>query len=255
MNRGYVKNWRKSLDSPLFRKPNVWHFWDYCRLKATHKKFTTIIGNQAIDLMPGQFIFGHRIAAQETGLTIRQIRTSIELLKRCENLTIKTTNKYSIITIVNWDIYQSPEIENDTLSDTQLANKRQHTRTKEHKNIKDPSLISEDIIKLQERYSDQELINQAFQAISSTRKTKRITDTVKLKILNSWNSFPIDQVQAGIKTYLEKEYFKQPGKDEKYLLGIIRNTEAPEIKGSPAFKSTGSKALDDYYRQSAEAGK
>lgn len=217
-----------------------------------------MVGAQRINLQPGQFIFGRLIAAKETGLTERQIRTCLALLRKLEFLTIKTTNKFSIITIINWHIYQMSETGNDQQSDQHVTSKRPQTRTKEQKNIKDPSLISGNIIELQSRYTDQELINQAFQAISSTRKTKRIADSVKARILSSWNCFPANQVQAGIRTYLEKEYFKQEGKDEKYLLGIIRKTS--EMK-SPEFRPSGSRShvLEAYKRGDikiiAEAGK
>lgn len=135
MNRGYVRTWRKVLDSGWLKNHKLWAFWSWCLLKATHKEFDAIVGLQVVHLMPGQFIFGRTKAAQETGLTEREIRTIIDCLKKCGNMTIKTTNKYSIITIVNWTTYQSEAIENDQLNDQPLTNKGPHTKTKEHKNI------------------------------------------------------------------------------------------------------------------------
>ena len=44
-----------------------------------------------------------------------------------KNETIKSTNKFSIITICNWDTYQSQDLENDQLNDQQLTNKRPTT--------------------------------------------------------------------------------------------------------------------------------
>lgn len=161
-----------------------------------------------------------------------------------------------LIFVVNYDTYQDSK--NYRGMDRGRPSDEQGQIYKGIKNVlkkKNPRDFSNEISVLLERYSDQQIINQAFQAISFTRKRNRIAESVKVKILNSWDSFPVNQVQAGIKTYLEKEYFKQQGKDEKYLLGIIRNTQIPEIKGAPVCRSTGSKALDDYYRQSAEAGK
>ncbi|OGP83502.1 MAG: hypothetical protein A2V87_11370 [Deltaproteobacteria bacterium RBG_16_58_17] len=113
---------------------------------------------------------------------------------------------------------------------------------------KNPCDFSAEIFLLLERYPDQETINQAFQAISSTRKSSRIADTVKLSILRSWKRHPVESVMEGIKTYVEKGYHNQ-GKPEKYLLGIIRNLK-PEasITGGQVRKSTGSHALDEHYR-------
>ncbi len=139
MNRGYVKLWRKSNDAGWIKNHKLWAFWTWCLMKATHKEFDAIVGLQVIHLMPGQFIFGLKKASVETGLTIREIRTILEFLKKAGNLTIKTTNKFSIISIINWPIYQSMESENDTQNDKPLANKGQHTRIKEQKNNISPS--------------------------------------------------------------------------------------------------------------------
>ena len=78
-------------------------------------------------------IFGRRIAAEETGLTERQIRTALQSLRNLKILTIKTTNKFSIITIINWNTYQAPETENDQQNDQHATSNRPHTRTEEHK--------------------------------------------------------------------------------------------------------------------------
>ncbi len=133
MNRGYVRLWRKSLDAGWIRNHKLWAFWTYCLMKASHQEYDAIVGLQVIRLMPGQFIFGLKRAAEETGLSVREIRTILEFLKKAENLTIKTTNKFSIITIVNWPIYQGDATGNDTQNDKPRANKGQHTNTETHK--------------------------------------------------------------------------------------------------------------------------
>ncbi|OPY73136.1 MAG: hypothetical protein A4E63_01024 [Syntrophorhabdus sp. PtaU1.Bin050] len=134
MNRGYVRLWRKSLDAGWIRNHKLWVFWSYCLLKASYKEYDAIVGLQIVHLSPGQFVFGLKKASQETGLTIREIRTILDFLKKAGNLTIKTTNKFSIISIVNWHTYQPQEDENDTQNDKQVANKGQHTRSIEVKN-------------------------------------------------------------------------------------------------------------------------
>lgn len=252
MNRGYIRTWRKVLDSGWLKNHKLWVFWSYCLLKASHKEFDAIIGLQVVHLMPGQYIFGLRKASSETGLTIREIRTILDFLRKAGNLTIKTTNKFSVISIINWHIYQTEDSKNDTLNDKPLANKGQHTKTKEHKNKKTPENIFSQISFLKEKYSDQNLIKQCFKAISQTRKSNRIFDSVKLNILQQWDKYPADQVIAGIRIYLEKNYAAE-GRDEKYLLGIIRRnskqTPAPNTTRGKVMKSTGSHALDEHYRQ------
>jgi hypothetical protein len=86
-------------------------------MKATYKEHEVLVGYQKVLLQPGQFVFGRKVASKETRLSERTIRTCLEKLKSMQNLTIKTTNKFSIISIVNWDNYQ-----NETTSKT--TNKR-----------------------------------------------------------------------------------------------------------------------------------
>jgi len=133
MNRGYVRLWRKSLDAGWLKKHELWVFWSYCLLKASHKAFTAIVGCQKVDLLPGQFVMGRRKASEETGLTEREIRTCLDLLKKWQNVTSKTTNKYTLITVINWNVYQSDGLENDQQYDQLPTRNRPHTRTEEHK--------------------------------------------------------------------------------------------------------------------------
>ncbi|MBN2178229.1 MAG: conserved phage C-terminal domain-containing protein [Deltaproteobacteria bacterium] len=128
MNRGWIKLYRRSLDSGILRNHNVWVLFTYCLLKASHKQRKAIIGNQEIILEPGQFIFGRRVAARETGLSEREVRTGLDILKNWKILTIKTTNRFSVITIVNWGTYQGGESEDDPQNDQQPANKVPQTR-------------------------------------------------------------------------------------------------------------------------------
>lgn len=249
MNQGYVRLWRKSLDAGWIKNHKLWAFWTYCLMKASHKEHDAIVGLQIVHLMPGQFIFGRRQASKETGLSERETRTIVELLKKCGNLTIKTTNKFSIITVVNWHIYQSADTGSDPLNDQQPTNKRPHTRMNEWLKLT-PAEISSQISVLKERYQDQETIDQAFQAIASTRKSNRIADSVRLAILQEWERYPVESIMSGVKTYLDKSYHHQD-KNEKYLLGIIRNCSGTVNKDVPegkVMKSTGSPLYDEHHR-------
>jgi hypothetical protein len=133
MNRGYVRLWRRSLDAGWIKNPKLWAFWCYCLMRATHKEYDAVVGLQTVHLKPGQLIFGRRRTASETGLTEREIRTILTFLTKSGNLTIKTTNKYSVITIVNWHIYQGGNEDNDQHTDQQVTSRRPHTNTESHK--------------------------------------------------------------------------------------------------------------------------
>jgi len=226
MNRGYVRLWRRFLDDGYLQNPNLCVFMLWCLLKASHKEHAVTVGLQRVALEPGEFIFTLRNAAKDLKMSLKQIRVIVATLKNSEFLALKTTNKFSVITIMNWQIYQETEEEKGTPKGTLGAHQGHiYKNGKNGKKVKNPledysALIPE----LGKRYSDRSLLERVFQALASTRKTGKISDNLTASIFRSWLKYPPEQVLSGIGIYLERDYAGQ-GKDEKYLLGIIRRRQ------------------------------
>jgi 5S rRNA maturation endonuclease (ribonuclease M5) len=106
LSEGWVKLPRAILKSGLMRKHNLYIFLSYCLSKTTHKPYTAIVGRQWVKLLLGQFVFGREKAAEETGLSVGEIRTCMKNLKAAGVLTIQPTNKFSIITVLNYGLFQ-----------------------------------------------------------------------------------------------------------------------------------------------------
>jgi len=204
----------------------------------------------------GQVGYSERSLAERWRWSRNKVRRFLVELTRLSRISRKISEKTipkktsvsTLIYIINYNRYQL----NDTESDTEERPKtipEQIMKRSSFINKRTPEEISSQISELEKRYFDQEIINQAFQAISATRKTSRISDSVKLSILQSWGKHPVESVMAGIRTYIERGYPEQ-GKDEKYLLGIIRNHKAEDRESftGPVMKSTGSLALNEHYR-------
>jgi len=253
MNRGYFCVWRKIEDSAVFQNEGLLKVFLWCLIHANHKESFVQVktgrGFTEVKLKPGSFLFGRESAAKSLHMAPSTVWKRILKLKKLEILNIESNSHYSILYIINWHSYQ------DTPKKRNIEGNRQGTG-KEHRQSLNHSRnkitlcdFSSQISELEKRYLDQEIINQAFQAVSSTRKGGKITDSVKLSILKSWDEYPVESVMAGIRAYLKKGYARQ-GKNEKYLLGIIRNHK-PEDKESfsgPVMPNTGSHALNEHYR-------
>lgn len=122
-DEGYIKLYRKALDKGWLKNHSLWAFWSWCLLKATYTERDVIVGLQKVHLYPGQFIFGRKSAAAEIALSEQQIRTLLNFCVNIEqNLTIKSTSKFSIITIVNWDDYQGSENISTNKPTTEITN-------------------------------------------------------------------------------------------------------------------------------------
>lgn len=103
---GWLRLYRQALENGWLRHHERWAFWSYCLLKATHTQTIVKVGLQDVHLEPGQFVFGRKKAAEDLGLSEKQIRGLLSYLISANNLTIKATNKFSVISIVNWHSYQ-----------------------------------------------------------------------------------------------------------------------------------------------------
>jgi hypothetical protein len=130
---GWIKAYRRLLENGWLKNHNVFIFWMYCLFKAAYEPTKAIVGFREVNLEPGQFIFGRRKAAKETGLSEREIRTCLAFLSKAQNVTHQTTHHFSIISIVNWNSYQNPKNENDPPNDPQATHGRPHIRMKRKK--------------------------------------------------------------------------------------------------------------------------
>jgi hypothetical protein len=255
MNRGYVKFWRKSLDGNWLQNHALWAFWSWCLLKASHKVIAVKISFQEITLQPGEFIFGRKKASEELRMSEGKIRSCLEFLKRAGNLTVKTTNKFSIISITNWNSYQGEAEKTSQQNHQQPASNLPQTRMNRIKKNNQQEISGEISALTNQIFSTVEgveFFNETLKAIASTRKTNRLSPSIILSLLQNLRKYPEAQVIAGMKTYLDRDYCRQ-GKKEAYLFGIIRNQK---VDSAPYqnFKLSGSSLLDAYYRDKAVAG-
>jgi len=129
---GYIKLSRNVRYNGWLSNPSLWAFWCWCLLKASYKPIDVVVGHQSVHLEAGQFIFGRHKAAKELNQSEQSIRTHLKYcLEKDKNLTIKTTNKFSIITVVNWDSYQNIENESNQQSNQPLTNNQPATNHKQ----------------------------------------------------------------------------------------------------------------------------
>ena len=131
MHRGYFKFWRKYLDD-LIQHPEALQLWIWCLDKASHCRRKQIIGSSVVETLPGQLVFGRHMAVRELGSTERKVRTLLELLKKLGYLTVKPSNKFSLITVMNFDSWQ----QDDQQDDQQTSSKRPANDHEEELRIK-----------------------------------------------------------------------------------------------------------------------
>lgn len=107
MHRGYLKLWRKLEDSGLLQIPNTYALFTFLLLKAAHKPKKIGTPHGVVELQRGEYISGRIELALALKQSERQVRTSLDRLKEMDILTIKSTSRYSIYTIVKYEDYQT----------------------------------------------------------------------------------------------------------------------------------------------------
>ena len=133
----YIKLDRKISDWEWFTDGNMVKLWIYLLTHANYKD-TSFQGHE---LKSGDVIVGRKILAERLKMSERSVRTCLEKLKKTKEVTIKTTNKYSIITIVKWAEYQCLDDDTDQQAVTPTTNKRptndqQTTTYKKYKKLR-----------------------------------------------------------------------------------------------------------------------
>lgn len=120
---GFIKIHRKLLKWEWYSDLNVRVLFFHCLLKANHKSEKW----QGIEIKAGQFVTSYEHLAKECGLSTQQTRTALNKLKLTGEITNKTTSRYSIITVNNWNLYQA----NNKQNNKQITNEQQTNNNKQ----------------------------------------------------------------------------------------------------------------------------
>ena len=101
----YIKLCDKIVDWEWFTDGNMLKVWLYLLVKAQYADGKY----RGVEVKRGQLLTGRKLIASETRLSEQQVRTCINRLKSSGQITIESTNQYSLITIVKYDDYQGSD--------------------------------------------------------------------------------------------------------------------------------------------------
>lgn len=131
---GFVKLHRKLRESAVWNDEKALKVFIWCLLKATHTPRDIMVGNRSVHLEPGQFVTGRKRAAEEVQMPEGTVYDVITSLKRQQQISVKANNKFSLITVVNWALYQFGDAESNNKNSVSPTTNQQQTNT--DKNVK-----------------------------------------------------------------------------------------------------------------------
>lgn len=94
----------------------------------------------------GEAVIGINALAKELGLTPKKVRTALSHLEKTGEITRKRTNRFSVVNICNFNVYQDPEYSEGQAEGKQRASKGQHPINKQDNNSKYNSILITEIV-------------------------------------------------------------------------------------------------------------
>ena len=192
---GWIKLHRKFVDWEWFYKSEMVHIFLFLLLSANHKGAKW----QGIEIKRGQLITGLKKLNKKTGISLQKIRTCLKKLENTNEIIVKSTNKFSIITICKYDSYQ---IEQET-NNKQLTNKQQTTNKQLTTTNNDNNKNNDNNIDIYPSFNDfWNLYDKKIDRPKSLLKWNKLNQEQKEKIINYLPDY--------IKSTPEKSFRKNP---------------------------------------------
>lgn len=163
---GFVKIYRQIIKWGWYRDVPVKVLFLHCLFMANYQQANWY--GKTIER--GSFITSIEELSQQTGLTVQNTRTALKKLISTGEITKKSTNKYTVITVVNYDKFQSVEKTATDKSTHTLTNEQQTankqltsklTTTEEYKEIKKNKEYKE-VVEAELSYSNRENLFSQF---------------------------------------------------------------------------------------------
>ena len=142
MQSGWIKLHRGLLDWEWYDDMNTRCLFIHCLLRANHADKTW----RGITIKRGSFFTSLESLGKETGLSASQLRTALKKLNSTSEVTSKGQATGRMITISNYDAYQSDDKPNSKpVASQSQANDKPVTTNKNDKNYKNDKNVINNI--------------------------------------------------------------------------------------------------------------
>ena len=131
---GWIRIHRKIIDVPWFNKSEYVHLWLYLLLKANHKDQEIFIGNEKILVKRGQLLTSRHKLSEVVHIQENKIYRILKCFENEHQIEQHKTPKYTVISIVNYDMYQKTEqvVEQQTNNECTTDEQQMNTNNNEN---------------------------------------------------------------------------------------------------------------------------
>lgn len=106
----YIKISRDIIHWEWYKDEHTKGLFLHCIIKANWKDCNF----KGVKIKRGEFVTSIPVLQDELSLTSNEVRTAIKHLKKTGEITVKPYSKFSVITVVNYDLYQTESHSNNS---------------------------------------------------------------------------------------------------------------------------------------------
>lgn len=206
MRTGWFKFYRRIFDNPICTK-DAEHFFVWCYLLA-EAEFEdgerVLFQNEEITLKKGQLLRTINQIANDLHIKEMKVYRILKLLENEKQIVKQTSNKKTLITVLNWEEYQSCEKPNEEQMKNKCKTNVKQLKDECKTNVK-PSYYNKEIKNdKKERkepvayYPNDELLNNAFKEYVTMRNKIKKPITTKQCLTRAMNT--LDKLSGGDNT-------------------------------------------------------
>ena len=128
MDKGWISLHRKIFDNPIIKMKGTYsrfEAWIWLLCRATYSKQKVVLGNDIYHLKEGEIITSQLKLCKQFKWGNSKLRSFLKLLEKDSMVSIKTTSKLTMVTILNFNKLQNFQIGNkyQTKNDHEHINK------------------------------------------------------------------------------------------------------------------------------------
>ncbi len=106
MTDGWIKLNRSICDSAVFADAEVLKLWIWILCNAAYEEHDTIYSGRAVHLNEGELITSRKELSQKLRTAESKAYRTLQLLQELGNVNIKSNNKFTLVSVVNWGKFQ-----------------------------------------------------------------------------------------------------------------------------------------------------
>lgn len=245
-NNGFIVLSKKMLKWGWYQDNNTKVLFIHLLLTANweEKKW------QEIEIKRGQVVTSINHLAQQTNLTVQQVRTSLNKLISTNEITKSSTNKYTLITIKNYKKYQDYNKQNNIrITNEQQTNNNQITTTKPRKQYnQENNIYNNNIYDFVEQNFGRTLSPVEYEEIQSWNDTELTRYAIKQSVmLNKCSIRYVSRILSAYERENVKTVQQAQERERQY-------NEAQKNKSKQRYKTANERKQEVYERFLASGG-